>query len=77
MLSVDVSGRLREISVLVLYLRAKYDRLVLRSASELMVRYLARLNVIELDGPHFMLQAKSAESAAQVLAFVREVGFAL
>jgi pimeloyl-[acyl-carrier protein] methyl ester esterase len=76
-LSVDVAVRLREISVPVLYLRAKYDRVVPRSASELIARFLPGLKVIELDGPHFMLQAKPAESAAQLLAFAREVGFAL
>lgn len=76
-LSSDVAGHLREISVPALYLRAKYDRVVPRSASELIARYVPRLKVIEIDGPHFMLQAKPAESAVQLLAFVREVKFAL
>lgn len=76
-LAIDVTGRLRDISVPVLYLRAKYDRVVPRFASELIARHLPRLKVVELDGPHFMLQAKPAESAAQLLVFAREVGFAL
>jgi pimeloyl-ACP methyl ester carboxylesterase len=76
-LSVDVAERLPEISVPILYIRAKYDRVVHRSASELISRYVPKLRVIELDGPHFMLQAKPAESAAQIQAFAREVGFSL
>jgi hypothetical protein len=42
-----------------------------------MARYLPGLKVIELDSPHFMLQARPAESAAQLVAFASEVGFAL
>ena len=75
-LSVDVAERLLEISVPILYLRAKYERVVPRSASALIARYLPGLKVIELDGPHFLLQAKPAESAAQLQAFVQELGFA-
>jgi pimeloyl-ACP methyl ester carboxylesterase len=76
-LSIDVTGHLCEISVPVLYLRAKYDQVVPRSASELIARHVPRLKVIELDGPHFVLQAKPTESAVQLLAFAREVEFAL
>jgi pimeloyl-ACP methyl ester carboxylesterase len=76
-LAVDVTVRLRDISVPVLYIRAKYDRIVPRAASELIARYLPKLKVIELDGPHFMLQAKPAESATQFVAFAREAEIAL
>jgi len=76
-LSVDVTRHLSEISVPALYLRGEHDRVVPQSASELIARYLPRLKVIELDGPHFMLQAKPIDSAAQVIAFAREVEFAL
>ncbi len=76
-LSVDVAERLHEISVPILYIRAKCDRMVQRSASELISRYVPKLRLIELDGPHFILQVKPAESAAQLQAFAREVGFAL
>src|SRR6185295_19214812 len=72
-LSVDVAERLHDISVPVLYLRAKYDWVVPRSASGLIARCLPRLKVIEIDGPHFLLQAKPAESAAQVQTFVQEI----
>jgi pimeloyl-ACP methyl ester carboxylesterase len=76
-LSVDVADQLRKISVPVLYLRAKYDRVVPRSASELIAHHMPRLKMIEIDGPHFLLQTKPAESAAHLLAFAREIGFAL
>jgi pimeloyl-ACP methyl ester carboxylesterase len=76
-LAVDVAELLREVSVPVLYLRAKYDRVVPRSASALIARCLPRLKVIELDGPHFLLQALPGASAAHLHAFADEIGFAL
>jgi pimeloyl-ACP methyl ester carboxylesterase len=75
-LSVDVTARLSGISIPVLYLRATADRVVPRSASELVGRLLPSAKVVDLDAPHFMLQAKPVESAAHIRTFAREVGFA-
>jgi hypothetical protein len=44
-----------------------------RSASEVILRALSRTRFVELDSPHFMLQAKPAESAAQIHRLLREV----
>jgi pimeloyl-ACP methyl ester carboxylesterase len=76
-LSADVTARLSKVTVPVLYLRATEDRVVPRSASELISLTLPSVRVVELESPHFMLQAKPAESAARVQAFVRELGFVL
>ena len=76
-LSVVVTARLSKVTVPVLYLRATEDRVVPRSASELISLTLPNVRVVDLESPHFMLQAKPAESAARVQAFVRELGFVL
>ena len=75
-LSADVAGRLSNVKVPVLYLRAENDRVVPRSAFEIIAHFLPKVSLVELEGPHFLLQAKPVESAAQVGAFAREVGFA-
>ncbi|SRR6266487_1000588 len=76
-LSADVTMHLSKVTVPVLYLRATEDRVVPRSASELISLSLPSVRMVELEGPHFMLQAKPAESVALVQGFMRELGFML
>ena len=76
-LTVDVISRLRVVAVPVLYLWGKSDRIVPRSAWKTVKEALPSARLVELEGPHFLLQAKPVESAAEVTAFAREVGFAL
>jgi pimeloyl-ACP methyl ester carboxylesterase len=71
-LGVDVSAFLSRIDVPVLYLRASEDRLVPRSASH-GFSAMPRIRFVEIEAPHFLLQAKPAEAAAHVRAFVREI----
>ena len=75
-LSTDVTALLSKVHVPLLYLRAAHDRVVPRSASELISQFFPKARVVELDCSHFLLQAKPAEAASQVQAFAREVGFA-
>lgn len=72
-LSVDVSAKFSEVTVPVLYLRASRDRLVPRSASMLMSALNSNTRVVDVEGPHFLLQVAPAEAARFVGAFVREV----
>jgi pimeloyl-[acyl-carrier protein] methyl ester esterase len=76
-LSVDAVEKLSRVRVPVLYLRGRSDRVVPRSAWYLIKSGLPSARIVELDGPHFLLQAKPVECAAQVTAFAREAGFAL
>ena len=76
-LTVDLSARLSAVKVPVFYLMAKGDRLVPRSAWELISKSLPFARHVELEGPHSLLLAKPVESARHVEAFVREVGVAL
>ncbi len=65
-LRVDVSELLKTIEVPLLYLRASNDRIVPRSAGDRIVSQSQRANLVEIMGPHFLLQA-SPEASAQVV----------
>lgn len=69
----DVSAKLSAVRVPVLYLRASQDLVVPASASRLAVELNPRIKVVELEAPHFLLQAAPSESAKVVAAFVRDV----
>ena len=71
---VDVSDQLRAVARPILYMRATEDRLVPRKAGEYFSRLAQAGRVVDLEGPHFLLQAKPAESATEVRNFVEEVG---
>lgn len=71
-LGADVSTKLAAVKVPVLYLRASQDLVVPASASRLAVKLNPSLKVVELDAPHFLLQAAPSEAAEVVAAFVRE-----
>jgi pimeloyl-ACP methyl ester carboxylesterase len=73
-LSVDVVARLTEITMPVLYLRGKSDRVVPRSAWKVIKDALPSARLVELDGPHFLLQANPEESAALVTDFAKRLG---
>lgn len=64
--TVDVSDALRGITVPSLYLRATEDRLVPASAAELFSRVAKNSRVVDIEGPHFLLQARP-ETVADVL----------
>ncbi len=76
-LAVDETSCLCRIQIPVLYLRASEDRVVFSTASEVICEHMPRTKVIEVEGPHFLLQAKPKESAAAVRAFANANGLAL
>jgi hypothetical protein len=59
-------------SLPVLYLRAAEDRLVPRSAAAVLTM-APQIRLIDIEGPHFLLQARPSATAAHVEAFLREV----
>lgn len=71
-LDVDDSYLLPRIKVPVLCLRATNDRLVPKSAQELISKHAPSAQVAEIEGPHFLLQAKSREAAVAVARFLKE-----
>jgi pimeloyl-[acyl-carrier protein] methyl ester esterase len=71
---VDVTAMFTELKMPTLYLQAAQDRLVPRSAAELVRRLRPSTRVMRFHGPHALLQALAQETAAAVVEFVREVG---
>jgi pimeloyl-ACP methyl ester carboxylesterase len=74
-LAVDVAALLARVDMPALYLRASKDWLVPRSALD-DFRAMPRIGFAEIEGPHFLLQARPHAAAAYVQAFLREIGAA-
>jgi pimeloyl-[acyl-carrier protein] methyl ester esterase len=72
-LAVDMSAKMEKVKVPVLYLRATHDRVVPHSASTHIALLCPQTKFVEIDAPHFLLQAKPKEGADLVAEFVREV----
>lgn len=71
-LVVDVSAKMERVKVPVLYVRATHDRVVPHSASTHIALLCPHAQFVELDAPHFVLQAAPKEAAEAVTKFVRE-----
>jgi pimeloyl-ACP methyl ester carboxylesterase len=71
-LRADFSSLLAQVGAPVLYLRASEDSLVPRSAS-CAFSVLPRIHFAEIEGPHFLLQARPSAAASHVQAFFREI----
>ena len=69
-LAVDSSALLRRARVPLLYLLAKADRLVPRSALRKIERIHPDIQTAEFDAPHFLLQTQAEPVAARVRAFM-------
>jgi len=67
---VNVSDTLRGLTLPTLYLRASEDRLVPRGAGEHFAALARSGRVVDIEGPHFLLQAKPVEAAAAIREFL-------
>ena len=72
-LSVNESATLSRLNVPILYLRASRDRVVPRAASELVAELNPSTEIVQIEGPHFLLQAAPSETARVVGVFLRKV----
>jgi pimeloyl-ACP methyl ester carboxylesterase len=72
-LSVDYSQLLRRVRVPMLYMLARRDRLISRSAFNRLDRLRPDIQLQQFDAPHFLLQTLPTESAAKILEFFRFV----
>lgn len=70
-LTVDVSSMLAAIQVPALYLQALEDSVVSRSAAATFVRLARRGRVVQVAGPHFLLQCVPQQTAAIIKEFIR------
>ncbi len=69
-LNVDVTPQMAIIKVPTLYLQAKDDRLVPSSSSQYICSANPKTQIVEIDGPHCLLQTAPAAAAKVVIAFV-------
>lgn len=67
---VDEAERLRALPMPVLTLSARRDRLISASVTAKLREARPDARHVELDGPHLLLQARPAEAAAHLRAFV-------
>lgn len=74
-LSVDVSVKLAAVKVPSLYLRATHDQVVPPSASALIAKLSPHTQIVEMDGPHCLLQTNPSGAAQIVAAFIRQVQY--
>lgn len=61
--TAEETAALARVACPLLYLRGRHDRLVSRRSWEHIRATLPQADCVELDGPHFLLQAKAVEAA--------------
>jgi pimeloyl-[acyl-carrier protein] methyl ester esterase len=69
--TVDVRAEARALAVPSIYLRATGDRLVGRDAADDFVRHASSGRLVELPGPHLLLQVNPRGAAEAIRAFVK------
>lgn len=70
---VDAVPALAAARVPVLYLRALHDRVVPASAGRLVASTLPGVRLVDLEGPHFLLQARPMQAAQAVNDWLRQI----
>ena len=73
LLAVDASAALARIRLPMLVLQARRDLVIPRSATQWILNTAPHARLIEIDGPHLLLQTRPVECAAAVSKFVRTV----
>src|SRR6202051_1064835 len=73
LLAVDASAALARIRLPMLVLQARRDLVIPRSATQWILNTAPHARLIEIDGPHLLLQTRPVECAAAVIKFVRTV----
>lgn len=71
LLAADETAALRQVQVPTLVLRARQDRVVSRRSSTIMMENVPTATLVEVDGPHLLLQTRPVECAVSVLNFLR------
>jgi pimeloyl-ACP methyl ester carboxylesterase len=73
MADVDVRELARRISLPGLYPRATEDRMVPRSAGDEFAGLARNARIVEIEAPHFVLQARPLEAARAISEFIRRL----
>jgi pimeloyl-ACP methyl ester carboxylesterase len=73
-LACDARAELGQVSVPILYLQAKCDRLVPASCCKEFQRIEPRIEVVEVAGPHLILQREPERTAKEIARFIEQLG---
>jgi pimeloyl-ACP methyl ester carboxylesterase len=73
---VDVGARLEKVRLPGLYLRATGDRLVTKAAAEAFAKAAVDPRVVDIEGPHLLLQTSPTDAARVLRAFIHEASAA-
>lgn len=71
---IDVSDRLARIAVPTLSLKANHDRLLRAGAGRQLIADIPNARQIALDGPHLLLQTRTAHCTEAVARFAQSIG---
>lgn len=74
LLGVDETAALRKVAMPVLVLRAAQDRVVSKAATLRILDEAPHARLVEIDGPHLLLQTHAAECAVVIQSFMHELG---
>jgi len=69
-LTVQASDQLRTIQAPILYLRASEDKVVPKTASKIISSIKPSAHIVEIEAPHFLLQAAPIQAAKAILSFL-------
>ncbi|MGC2029754.1 MAG: alpha/beta fold hydrolase [Steroidobacteraceae bacterium] len=71
LLAVDASAALARVRLPILVLQAAHDLVIPRPATQSILKTAPHAQLVEIDGPHLLLQTRPEECAAAVICFVR------
>lgn len=71
--SVDVTDKLKELQLPVLYIASGRDRIIGRRGERQVIAAASHAEVRVLDAPHLVLQTRPRDAAGAVLEFVQTV----
>ncbi|WP_316669758.1 alpha/beta fold hydrolase [Ralstonia psammae] len=76
-LDVDVTEELASVALPILYLQARADNVVPRSATALIQKIRPEMRLVETDSPHCLLQVVSQDAARVIGEFVVSTTYAM
>ncbi len=71
-LQVDVLDEFASLSLPLLYLQARQDRLIWAFNAKTLLQLQPAMHLVRLDAPHFLLQAVPAQAAAELKHFIAQ-----
>ena len=72
-IDVDVTAQLAKVRVPAFYLRATRDRVVPARVSLELSRFIPAARIVDIEGPHLLLQTAPAVAARHLKSFVKEI----